>query len=184
MNTLLQQLLTWARRNPITVAGMVIFLLLALANYFLWQRHAELVERHERVRTDGEAVLLALSGHNRLLLQRATVQEALGYIDKNLVVETDLAANLDYFYQVEKHTRVRLSDLNQLSGQPVEAESTYKTVPFTLRVTGQYYQLIDFLHELETGPRLLKVKFYSFSRRDPANDTLSLQLTVEMLARP
>lgn len=184
MNALFQQFTGAARRNPILVISLVAFVLLGIANYFLWQRQSELVSRHDRVKADGEAMLQALSGHTRLQGQYATVQEAIAHLNRNLVVETDLAGNLDYFYQIEKATRVHLGDLNQLSSQPVEADAAYKTVPFSLRMSGQYYQLISFLHELETGPRLMKVKSFNFSRQDPTNQTLGLDLTVETLARP
>src|SRR4051812_2615214 len=184
MNAFFQQFLASARRNPVMVFSIAMLLVAAVAYYFVERRQAELTARHDRVRAEGDAVLLALTGHSRIQSQLAVVQEALDRINRNLVVENDLAGNLDYFYQIEKSTRVHLSDLNQLSSQPVEGDSPYKTVPFSLRMSGQYYQLISFLHELETGPRLVKVKGYNFSRRDPAADLLSLDLNVEVLAAP
>jgi len=184
MNVFLQQILARVRRSPTMVLSLSVLLLLGIANYFLWQRHSEIAEHHERAHDEGEAVLLALTGHGRIQAQLATVQEALAFINKNLIVENDLAGNLDYFYQMEKTTRVRLADLSQLGAQPMEADSPFKIIPFSLRLTGQYYQLISFLHELQTGPRLLRIKNYSFNRADPATNTLALELTVEVLSHP
>lgn len=185
MNAALQQLLALVRRAPLLVASLTLILLLGVGNYFLWQRQQELTRRHEEVRGNGEAMLLALTGHARLTTQLAAVQDALKLIEDNLVVEGDLAENLGYFYQIEKLTRLRLSQLNQLSSQPAAEDSPYKTVPFSLRITGSYYQLMNFLHELETGPRLLRVRTFTINRgSDATNNTLSLELTVELLGKP
>lgn len=185
MNAVLQQLLVITRRSPLIVFSVTLFLLLGVANYFLWERQQELTKKHEEVRGNGDAMLLALTSHSRIAAQLATVEEALKRIEDNLVVEGDLAENLGYFYQIEKLSRLRLSRLNQLSAQPVAADSPYKSIPFSLRLTGSYHQLMNFLHELETGPRLLRVRTFTFDRiGDPASNNLSLDLTVELLGKP
>ena len=189
MNLILQQIFAFARRYPIAVACFTLVVLLGIADYFLWQRQAELTRRHDRVQQDGEALMLALTTQGRLTTQLTTVQEAVSHIDKNLVIEGDLAGNSDYFYQIEKATHVRLSDLNQLNSQPAGDENPFRAIPFSLRLTGTYNQLIYFLHELETGPRLLRIKHYEFSRGSGAGgaagaDALALNLTVEMLGHP
>ena len=50
--------------------------------------------------------------------------------------EGDLAENLGYFYQIETASRIRFTQLNQLSSQPQSPGSYYKPVPFTLLATG------------------------------------------------
>ena len=125
----------------------------------------------------------ALSGYSRIIGQLATVDEALKQIDENLIAENDLAENQGYFYQLETLSRVRLTQLNQLSAQPAD-DSPYKAVPFSLRATGTYAQLIDFLRELESGPRQLRIKTFDFSRGDAKVDNLVLGLTVELLGSP
>jgi Tfp pilus assembly protein PilO len=185
MNALLQQLSVLTRRSPLIVFSVTLFLLLGLANYFLWQQQQKLTKSLAEKRSNGEAMLLALTGHSKITAQLATVQDALKQIDANLVAEGDLAENLGYFYQIEKLSRLRLSQLNQLSSQPVAADSPYKSIPFSLRLTGSYYQLMSFLHELETGPRLFRVRTFAFSRSGgTANNALSLDLNVELLGKP
>jgi len=185
MSAFLQQFLSLARRYPVAVVSVFLVVLLGVGDYFLWKQRDELADRYERTRQQGEAMLLSLNSQPRITAQAATLDEALGYIEKNLAVESDLAGNLDYFYQIEKSARIRLVSLSQLSSQPSTEDEAFHAIPFSLRLTGAYPQILDYIHQLETGPRLLRVKNYRFSQTDSAAaDGLSLDLTVEMLGRP
>jgi Tfp pilus assembly protein PilO len=181
MNALLRQMLAVVRQYPLATISLIAFTLLSAANYFLWDHQKSLVRRHDEILRSGESMLQALAGHTRITAELAAVQEALEQIDRNLIVEGDLATNLGYFYEMENQGRVRLSQLNQLSSLPPPEGNPYKAVPFSLRVTGSYPQVINFVHELETGPRLLRIKSFSFSRSDARSNTLALDLIVELL---
>lgn len=183
MNPSLQQLVNAIKRAPILVICIVLFVALSVADYFLWERQKTLVSRHEEVRRSGESMFSALSSHSRLASELNTVEEALKQIDDNLIVEGDLAENQGYFFQIETLSRVHLTQLNQLSSQPSE-DRPYKSVPFSMRASGTYPQLISFLRELESGPRQLRIRTFDFSRSDAKSKTLTLGLTVELLASP
>lgn len=184
MNDLLQQFLAAARRYPVAVVSLLLLVLLGTADWFLWKRWGQLATESERARQEGEAMFLSLGGHTRIQAQSAEAAGALAYIDRNLATQADLAGNLDYFYQIEKTTRIRLANLSQLSSQATTAETAYLAIPFSLRLNGTYAQILAYLHALETGPRLVRVKTYRFSQGDNAADGLSLDLTVEMLGHP
>ena len=183
MNALLQQLLAGALRRPIVSLLLVISVALGIANYFLWQQREAVTRQHEEVRSKGEAMAKALTDQTRIKADLAALQEALAQIDRNLVVEGEMEVNLGYFYKMERLSRVRLSQLNQLSSQPPAEGNPFKAVPFSLRVTGSYTQIMSFLRQLETGPRLLRVRTYSFARGDAKTKALDLDLTVELLAK-
>ena len=186
MSLLLQQFLALARRSPLAVISSLLFLLVGTGDYFfLFKRRDTLAERYERTRQEGEAMLLSLNGQAHITAQSATIAEALAYINKNLAVESDLAGNLDYFYQIEKSAKIHLTSLSQLSSQPTSDEEAFRAIPFSLRLTGSYPQILDYVHQLETGPRLVRVKNFRFAQAESAAaDGLSLDLTVEMLGRP
>lgn len=184
MSALFQQFMVFARRYPLVVASIIVILLLGTASYLQWQYSHDKVARLEEVRSKGEAMMLSLTSQPRVNAELATVQEALDFIDKNLIAEGDLAENLNYFYQIENRSRLRLSQLNQLSSQPQPEGAPFISIPFSLRLTGTYRQLMTLLHELETGPRQLKIARYTFSRSDEKADALSLDLTCELLGRP
>ena len=185
MSAFLQQFLALARSYLLATICLALVLLLGITDYILWQRRDQLAATNERMRLEGEAMLLSLNGQARILTQSAAVDKALAYIGDNLISEADLAGNLDYFYQIEKTARIRLTNLSQMSSQPAGDETAYRAIPFSLRLSGPYPQILAYLHELETGPRLLRMKNYRFSQVDPsAADGLSLDLTIEMLGRP
>lgn len=186
MNPFLSGLLVFFRRNPFAIACSLLAVLLWIANYFIWTKHQALTAGHQTVQKSGEDMLQSLTNHGRVTAELTTVKEALAQIDRNLVNEGDLPENMGYFYQIEAATRLRLEALNQLSSMPPPADSPYKTVPFTLRTTGSYRQVLRFLRELESSPRFYKVQTYSFSQGAPGADTssVSLELNIEMLAKP
>ncbi len=183
MNAALQNFLTFARRAPFLVFCVVALVTFSLADYYLWQREVEINAQHEEVRRGGDKMFSALSSHGRISIELQSVNDALKRIDDNLIAETDLAENIGYFYQLETLSRVHLTQLNQLSSQPVE-DSAYKAIPFSMRATGSYAQLIGFLRELERGPRQSRIKTFDFTRADAKSNALTLGLTVELLGSP
>lgn len=201
MSAFLQQMLGFFRRNPFVIACSALAILLWVANYFIWQRQQELAASHQALQRSGEDMLQSLTNHSRITTELATVKEALGYIEANMIHEGDLPENMGYFYQLEAASRIRLQALNQLSSMPPPPEQPFRTVPFTLRTSGSYRQVLRFLRELETGPRLYKVQTYSLAQgAGPATAqggrggsdadvvsapaSVTLDITIEVLAHP
>jgi Tfp pilus assembly protein PilO len=184
VNAILQQFFAAARRYPLAVISLLLLLVLGGADWFLLQRWGRIALEAERTRQEGEAMFLSLGGHSRIQAQSTEATNALAYIERNLATEADLAGNLDYFYQIEKTTHIQLTNLSQLSSQPASAEAAYLAIPFSLRLSGSYPQILAYLHALETGPRLARVKSYRFAQGGTPAEGLTLDLTVEMLGRP
>jgi Tfp pilus assembly protein PilO len=198
MSAFLQQMLVFFRRHPFVIICSAVAILLWVANYFIWQRHRELAESHQTLQRSGEDMLQSLTNHSRITTELATVKEALAYIGQHLIHEGDLPENMGYFYQLETASRIRLQALNQLSSMPPPPEQPFKTVPFTLRTSGSYRQVLRFLRELETGPRLYKVQTYTIAQSGApaagpggpgaeATDTpvtVTLDITIDVLAHP
>jgi Tfp pilus assembly protein PilO len=179
------QFIDFTRRNPVIVASVAIIFIFGSASYYLWHRQHALSVDHEEVRRNGEDMLQSLTGHTRVTAEMATVKSALDFIDQNLINEADLAENLGYFYAIESAARTRFTQLNQLSSQPQPEGAQFKPVPFTLRASGSYRQIMRLLHELEAGPRLLRIRTYTLSQGETGgDDNVTMELTVDLLARP
>ncbi|MBI2814679.1 MAG: type 4a pilus biogenesis protein PilO [Opitutae bacterium] len=204
MNAFLQILIGFFRRHPFSITCSLLAVLLWIGNYFIWTRHSELTGSHQTLQRSGEDMLQALTNHGRITAELNSVKQALAFVEQSLIQEGDLPANLGYFYQLESSSRLRLGALTQLSSQPPPADQPYKTVPFTLRATGTYRQVLRFLRELETGPRLFKIQTYAFTQAGNAAGEsagpqppgraasevttgpalITLDLTIEVLAHP
>jgi Tfp pilus assembly protein PilO len=181
MSVLLEQLIVALRRHPLLAFTLGLFLVLCLANYLLWQKREDVAYRHEEAQRKGEAMLLALTDNSRVVSDTTAVQNALQLIDRNLVVEASMAKNLGYFFQLETVSHVRINQLNQLVSQPPAEGSPFKAIPFSVRTTGSYSQIMRFLRELENGPRLLRIRSYSFTKTESTNNSVVMDLTVELL---
>jgi hypothetical protein len=173
---LFQRLTALIRRYPLVTICLVLIAALGTASYLLWQSQQELTGDHERVRRDGEDVLLSLSGLPRVTAEYTTVKEAVDFIEANLIKEGELAENLGYFYQLETASRARLTQLSQLSSQPAPADAPFVAIPFSIRA------VMRFLHELESGPRVCRITNYSLS--GDGDDRVQIDLGIEMLGRP
>jgi Tfp pilus assembly protein PilO len=184
MSSWFAQFLAVLRLRPVVTGSLLIALILGAANYFLWQQRKIVTQEDDKVRRKGQAILDALIGRQHVNADLVKLKDALGVIDRNLVSESDMEVNLGYFYRMEKLSRIRFSQLNQLSALPPVEGNPFKVVPFSLRATGTYIQLLNFVHQLETGSRILTVRAFNFSRGDPKTNLLTLDLTVDLLAAP
>lgn len=184
MNASLQWLSGHFRHRPYVSIQVVLIILGAGANYFLWQRHEAATARHGAAHQEGAEMLQALANYPRIASDLAAVTDALQLIDRNLVAERTLEVNLGYFFEMETVNRVHLRELNQLGVLPSPEGNPFKIVPFSLTATGSYGQLVNFVRNLESGPRLMRMTRCSLSRGDGKSDDLVLDLTVESLGRP
>lgn len=166
-------------------AAIVLIVLGAGANVYLWQSRAAAAVRHEEVRREGQALIRTLGERPRIDADLAALREAIAQLERNLADEQSMEVNLGYFYRLEKNARVRLVRLNQLSAPVSPTPSPFKSVPFSMQVTGSYRNCLNFLRALETGPRVLRVRQCTFERA-PAGQApdISVDLNVEVLTRP
>lgn len=179
-----QRFAAFVRSYPFLVTCIVLTLAMGGASYYLWKSQSVLASDHDRTRRQGEDMLLSLSGLPRVTTELGTVKEALEFIDRNLVREGDLAENLGYFYQLETVSRVRIQNVGQLSSQAPAEGSPYRSVPFTIRATGSYRQVLRFIREIETGPRLAKITTYTLHGGTNNESPVQLDLSLEVLAKP
>jgi Tfp pilus assembly protein PilO len=91
--------------------------------------------------------------------------------------------NLGYFYRLEKPARVRLVRLNQLASPPSPDRKIFKSVPFSMQITGSYRNTLSFVRALETGSRILRIRSCSFERSASDANEFVVDLTVDALAK-
>ncbi len=186
MNPRVRQILGLAREYKFVTACAVIILLAGGTSYFFYTALVRLERQQALARDEGMAVLKTLASANSLRSDRAYIEEALKDIDGNLVTEDNLADNVGYFYKIEEQTRAHITDLRPQPSSPAPAnsENRYKLVPVSFSVTGSFAQVVAFVHQVEHGPRLMKITGFSVRRRQPTSNTITMDLNLEMLGRP
>jgi Tfp pilus assembly protein PilO len=180
MSLYFQRFLSLIRANPVISISVIALLIAALANLFLWTQRDTLAKQHDDARRYGEAMRPALASSTRLSAQVAATQEAVELIERNLIVESDLSDNNLYFYKLETASRARIAQFSQLTAQVIQG-NPFKSVPFEIEVVGSYAQIIAFIRAVETGPRLARIREYSFKRNEARASLLSAVMTIEIL---
>jgi Tfp pilus assembly protein PilO len=179
------QAATFLRRNFFAFGCTVIILTLVGVGWWLWH-DLGVQEETLHVRTlQGEVELETIATSPLLREALNQAHTAVTRIEGNLAVENNLADNLGYFYQLEEKTRARIRGLNQLttSGPADGDRAIYKPIPYTMEVSGTYAQVMDFLQSIESGPRLVKVRSFTFRRADTTSGNVLLQLDLVVLGK-
>jgi len=184
MSVLLAQLWALIRQHPLISAALLVAAVAGGVNFPLWRERQAITREHDEVRRRGQAMLVALTDRTRIHNDEVLLGSAEAVIDRNLVSEENMEVNLGYFYRLEKITRVQLNRIDQLGSTPPEAGSPFRTVPVSLQLSGSYRNLLAFVRELESGPRILRLRSYRMERGDASGNEMSLTLMVEMLAKP
>lgn len=171
------------RRHPFIAACALIGVLALAAGG--WVNHvAQAYEvQLDEVTTRGTAILNLVSTRSVLEGELDLVRLAVRRTEDNLVVADNLAENLWYFYSVEGRTGSRLTELRQLNSPAPPENARYRRIPYDLEAVGDFSQVTEFLRQLESGPRLMRINAFSL-RREPGNEKLlSLDLSVDLLGR-
>jgi hypothetical protein len=201
MNPQLAAFIALMRRFPFCVACAVLTLGLGAGAWFLWGDPwilegdiTKLEAEHNDRAKEGKALFDLLVGASTQRSELAAVHEIARRIDDNLLIENNLVENNEYFYKFEARTNTHLVELHQLNSPISDNSPLYRRIPYTLRVTGAYEQVAAFLLSLETGPRIVNITGFTFSRQAaggggraatgdaPAVDVV-LDLNLEMLGK-
>ena len=148
----------------------------------------------QRIRTDlsditqmGEDELETIANSPRLRQALELTHSTVERIEANLAIETNLADNLAYFYNIEERSGSHIRGLNQLNVLAADAKGgareEYVAIPYTLEVSGTYVEVMDFLQSLESGPRLVKVRSFNLRPVVEGSWDVVLQLDLIMLGK-
>ena len=171
------------RRHPFPVLCTVLILGLSAGAWTMHEKVAGLKSILGDRTKKGEVMLAGLVTGRAYREELEVVREAGRRIDENLLVESNLAENLWYFYKLEENTRARLPELHQMSAPMLKSSPLFKRVPYSLRAVGTFEELSKFLAALETGPRLASITAFNYARRDSRDQTFVLDLNLDLLAK-
>jgi hypothetical protein len=158
-------------------------LLCGLACWYIYGNMRWLDIEHKQLMQDADLAQASLISGPSVKVERLAALVVTRQIEENLVVEDNLAENLQYFYRIEERTKAHVVELRPLNALISDTKSLYKRVPFSIRINGTYEQVAAFLYAIESGPRLACVTSLSLRRREPGSTILVLDMNLELLGR-
>ena len=200
MNPQLAALLALMKRYPWCVACIAVALVCGGGAFWFSLDLDDLAEPYAQRGKKYEEMLTLTKGGLTQKQELEQVMATTKRIDENLMAD-ELIDNNWYFYKFEEQTKAHLGELHQLNTPPTDNSPNFRRVPYTIRVSGTYEQVGNFLLALETGPRLMRATSFSVSRStggnkdrggrdggstEPADDVVSsvtLDANIELLGK-
>jgi len=109
-------------------------------------------------------------------------------VERRLLNVKDLAANYNYFYQIEAATGVKLDSLKQLEyegsssrGRRRKSSSAFDRIRFQMIVTGRFAEVLNFVRGLEGGGAFFQVEDFKYVKDDELPGMVSLGMSLLML---
>lgn len=190
-----QEAIAAIKKNPISFGCGALSLVLAVALYLRDEEipgaEAELALRS----ADRDRIKLNLKYSAQLTEQLEALTTSVKEIESRLIRPSQLGANTQYFYKLEKDTGVKIVDLRQANtptaasnpGGPVAARAqkvVFVPVQFSVSVQGTMPQILGFLRQLENGSHYCRVLTASFSGNAASRGpVLTLGLSLELLGQ-
>jgi hypothetical protein len=169
---------------------------LALAFALAWYLRSSAVTENEQLRARRIAEKTRLESNIRNAIQLQEQFDALvganSMVASRLLKAGDLAANQQYFYELEANAGVKITDLKTQAATPsakgaVVQKGAYSPVSYSCTIQGGYVQVLTFLRKLERGRhynRIVSGSIVAVSAEDNLDPQLTLTLAVDLLGFP
>lgn len=187
-----QLILAKIKQYPIAVGGGVLVLVMLVLLYFRGGNVPALDERYEALKAEISVISANRDNAAGLEDDVAAINTLLEEVESELLVRDQRAINVNFFYELEEAMPVRLISVNQLDPAPTggrgpkppNALDHYEVITFTLVAEGTFEEMLDFLYELRTGDKLLKVRdLVALPSGEGGPDQLSVELTIQGLGK-
>jgi len=183
------QAIAFIRKNPIGFGCGALCVALAVAMYYRSDMVPASDAELEQQSAEAERLASNLKNATQLQEQLDAMIAAGKQVEARLVHPGDLAKNQQYFFKLEAETGTKV-DCNQLT-LPAEKDrkTLYLSVPYSVKVRGDYSQILSFLRRLESGThycRVLNATLTSGAAAmgEASDGALSLNLNLELLGQP
>ena len=167
----------------ILIGGVVIFLRGDKSLEMLAQE----TDMNSRIRTIDQNV----KNTKGLKADAEELQLLVEQLESKLFNRDQRAVNINFFYALEDRLNVRISNIGQMpagdsiygAGGP-RALKLHSIISYNISLTGTFYELLAFMHELHQMDRLIRVADYQISStsRKGGVGTLEARLRVIVLA--
>ena len=171
------------RRFPIPTISAVIVVVCAVTYYLRIDLVSDLEAKRDEAMDQRFQVDLNRVAGATLKDHAEEMRAKLVALEERVVQPSDLANNMNYFYQLESNTGVSLGDIRQNVNLDKPAPKTQLGgVGYSLSLSGVFSQVVAYLNELENGSRYYRFRSFSVQRgRDSNQSSVALNLNFELL---
>lgn len=185
-----QAILAKIKQYPLAVGFGVGCLILGVLIYLRSGENGKLQTELDTLKGRNTQIEANLREGTGMVEDLARLKEMVEAIEKRLVNREERVLNVQYFYNFDlEQELINITSVNQLP--PNEAAmrtgplKIFETVDFNLVCTGTKQQLLQFLHEIRRGGKILKVTSISLDPEPglPNESNIRLTLACSVLAR-
>jgi hypothetical protein len=179
------------KKYPLSASATGLALAFALAWYLRSSAVVESEQRRAELITEKTRIEGNIRNAAQLQEQLDTLLSANTLVAGRLVKAGDLAANQQYFYELEASAGVKITDLktqtSTSSKGAVAQRGTYAPVSYSCAIQGGYVQMLTFLRKLEKGRhynRIVSGSIIAANAEEHTDPQLTLTLSVDLLGVP
>ncbi len=182
-----QELAALIKKNPVSFGCIALSVVLIAAIYFrsgeISAAEAELAQKS----AEGDRLATNVKFSAQLKEQYEAVVAANKEIDTGMVRASQVGANTQYFYELEKETGVKLVDIRQVTTVatlPKGGKNAFVPIGYSVSAQGTLSQLLDLLRLIEGGVHYSRILTATCSGATTTRGLLTLTLTLELLGLP
>jgi hypothetical protein len=175
------------RKHPVSCGCVGLSLALVVAIYFrsggIAAAEATLLQKS----TEGERYETNVKFAAQLKEQYDAIVAANKEIDSGIVRASQVGANTQYFYELEKQTGVKLLDIRQVTtavAAPKGGKNFFVPISYSVSAQGSLSQLLQLLRSIEAGEHYSRILTASCGGKSSTRGLLTLSLTLELLGLP
>lgn len=170
------------RRFPVPVISGAIVIVCLLAYYFRIDLITRLDAEQNDVLNQRDQVDLNLVAGGNLAEHMTEMRAQFAALEARVVQPSELANNLNYFYQLESNTSVGLVELKQNAGSDKPApKKTLGGIGYSVSMGGNFKQMVSVFNELENGSRIYRLRSFNLERGREGQSAVQLSLSLELL---
>lgn len=179
------------KKHPVGFGSLLVAILCGAVLYVRSSSLDEAAAASEQKSDEANRINQNLTNSANLKEQTESLVTITKDMDARIVRASQLADNLQYFYQLESATGVKILDVRQgvLTANNKGPKNIYSGVPFVVSVQGDFAQVMSFVRRLEHGRhfcRFLGVNVAPSGGGPNAADTglLTVSTNLELLGLP
>ena len=183
-------LLSIIRKHPLGFGSLLVSILCGLVLYFRSSNLDAAAALSDQKSAEAGSINQNLTNSANLKEQAEALLSITKDMDARIVRASQLADNLQYFYQLESATGVKILDVRQgmLATNVKGPKAIYSGVPFVVSVQGDFGQVMSFVRRLENGRHFCRFSSVNVapSGGGAAADTglLTVSTNIELLGLP